>query len=325
MAGPGQTSGPGQPPPLALGTGCVVITGGGGRIGRGLALAFARRGAAVVVADLNAAAAEAVAAQVAAVPGARARPVAADVSDRASMDALAATACDAFGEVRVLCNNAGLAVLGPFAELTQQDWDRVLGVQLHGVLNGTYAFLPRLIAQPGRSHIVNTSSMSGLGRADLRLANAPYVTAKFAVTGLSELMRPALAEHGIGVSVLCPGFTRDDPDSVTSFPMPSADWYRDNLLSPDQVAQETIAGILENRLHIFPHRAGRQEVIDRHQLLLAGFEAAEATSPPLGQPARTAGQPEPGPPDSLPADSLPGDSLPAETRPAETLPAETRP
>jgi NAD(P)-dependent dehydrogenase (short-subunit alcohol dehydrogenase family) len=75
------------------------------------------------------------------------------------------------------------------------------------VLNGTYAFLPRLIAQPERSHIVNTSSMSGVGRADLRLTNAPYVTAKFAVAGLTEVMRPALAEHGIGVSVLCPGFT----------------------------------------------------------------------------------------------------------------------
>jgi NAD(P)-dependent dehydrogenase (short-subunit alcohol dehydrogenase family) len=203
------------------------------------------------------------------------------------MDALAETACDAFGAVRVLCNNAGVAVLRPFAELTPQDWTRVLDIQLWGVLNGTYAFLPRLIAQPERSHIINTSSMSGVGRADLRTGNAPYVTAKFAVTGLSEVMRPALAEHNIGVSVLCPGFTRADPASVTSFPLPSADWYRDNLLSPDQVAQETITGIMEDRLHIFPHRAGRQEVTDRHDLLLQGFEAAALTSPALTSPALT--------------------------------------
>jgi NAD(P)-dependent dehydrogenase (short-subunit alcohol dehydrogenase family) len=271
---------------LALDTGCVVITGGGGLLGRGLALAFARRGAAVVVADVNTEAAEAVAAEAAAVPGARAAlAVTADVTDRASMDALADAACDAFGAVRVLCNNAGLAVLRPFPELTEQDWDRVLGVQLRGVLNGTYAFLPRLIADPERSHIVNTSSMSGVGRADLRLTNAPYVTAKFAVAGLSEVMRPALAEHNIGVSVLCPGFTRADPDSVTFFPLPSAGWYRDNLLSPDEVARETIAGIMEDRLHIFPHRAGRQEVLDRHDLLLRGFDQAERTSPPL-KPSR---------------------------------------
>ncbi len=197
------------------------------------------------------------------------------------MDALADTAYDAFGAVGVLCNNAGLAILKPFAQLGPEDWNRVLGVQLLGVLNGTYAFLPRLIAQPERSHIVNTSSMSGVGRADLRTFNAPYVTAKFAVTGLSEVMRPALAEHNIGVSVLCPGFTRADPRNVTTFPLPSADWYSGNILSPGQVAEETIAGITENRLHIFPHRAGRQEVIDRHDLLLQAFNQAERTSPPL--------------------------------------------
>ena len=272
---------------LSLASGCVVITGGGGLLGRGLALAFARRGASVVVADVNGAAAQAVATEAAAVPGARALAVTADVTDRASMDALAETACDAFGAVRVLCNNAGVAVLRPFAELTPQDWTRVLDIQLWGVLNGTYAFLPRLIAQPERSHIVNTSSMSGVGRADLRTGNAPYVTAKFAVTGLSEVMRPALAEYNIGVSVLCPGFTRADPATVTSFPLPSAEWYRDNLLSPDQVAQETITGIMEDRLHIFPHRAGRQEVTDRHDLLLQGFEAAALTSPPLPSPPLT--------------------------------------
>lgn len=266
---------------LSFASGCIVITGGGGLIGRGLALGFARRGASVVVADVNRAAAEAVAAEAAAVPGARGLAVTADVTDRASMDALAQTACDAFGAVRVLCNNAGVAIVKPFAELTAQDWQRVLDIQLWGVLNGTYAFLPRLIAQPGRSHIVNTSSMSGVGRADLRTGNAPYVTAKFAVAGLSEVMRPALAEHNIGVSVLCPGFTRADPASVTSFPLPSADWYRDNLLSPDQVAEEAIAGILEDRLHIFPHRAGRQEVTDRHELLLRAFDQASRTSPPL--------------------------------------------
>lgn len=270
---------------VPLDSGCVVITGGGGLLGRGLALAFARRGASVVVADLNGAAARAVAAEVAAVPGARGLAVTADVAERASMDALAETAADAFGAVRVLCNNAGTVILKPFAELTPQDWTRVLDIQLWGVLNGTYAFLPGLIAQAERCHIVNTSSMSGVGRADLRAGNAPYVTAKFAVAGLSEVMRPALAEHNIGVSVLCPGFIRADPGNVTSFPLPSADWYRDNVLSPDQVAEETITGIMEDRLHIFPHRAGRQEVIDRHDLLLRAFDAAALTSPPLRSPA----------------------------------------
>lgn len=261
--------------------GSVVITGGGGLLGRGMAHAFARRGANVVVVDLDERAAALVAAEVGESENVSAIAVAADVTDRASMDEAARRAVEAFGPVTVLCNNAGRAILKPFAELTPQDWEAVLGVQLQGVLNGTYAFLPGMLADPGRSHIVNTSSMSGVGRADLRVLNAPYVTAKFAVVGLSETMAPALAEHGIGVSVLCPGFTRANPESVTSFPMPSADWYRDNLLSGDEVAEETVAGVLENRLHIFPHRRGRQEVLDRQVLLLRGFDQAEVTSPPL--------------------------------------------
>lgn len=266
---------------LDLEGGCVVVTGGAGLLGRALATAFARRRAHVVVADLNESAAEAVAAEVRERFDVRTIGVSVDVTDRAGMDRLADLAQREFGAVRVLCNNAGVAVLNPVVDLTRDDWDKVLGVQLQGVLNGVHSFLPGLVAQSERTHIVNTSSMSGVGRADLRVLNAPYVTAKFAVVGLSEVLQPALMEHNIGVSVLCPGFTRADPQTVTSFPLPSAAWYRDNLLSPEQVAEETVVGTLENRLHIFPHRAGRQEVLDRHEQLMRAFDQAIVTSPPL--------------------------------------------
>jgi NAD(P)-dependent dehydrogenase (short-subunit alcohol dehydrogenase family) len=110
---------------LSFASGCVVITGGGGLLGRGLALCrpappIARRGAGVVVTDVNGAAAQAVAAEAAAVPGARALAVTADVTDRASMDALAETASDAFGSVRVLRNNAGVTSF----PLPSADWYR---------------------------------------------------------------------------------------------------------------------------------------------------------------------------------------------------------
>lgn len=275
-------------PALQLQGGCVVITGGGGLLGRGLAHAFAARGAGVVLADRNLSAAQAVADDVASAHGVRTLAVETDVSDRASTDALARTVFDAFGAVSVVCNNAGIAIVKDVLDQTPEDWATVLGIQLQGVLNGTYSFLPGLLEQPQRSHIVNTSSMSGVGRADLRTRNAPYVTAKFAVVGLSETMRPALADRNVGVSVLCPGFTRADPENVTVFPLPSSDWYRDNILSADQVGEETVLGVLEDRLHIFPHRAGLQEVLDRHELLLRGFEQAARTSPPLRRPAEPA-------------------------------------
>jgi NAD(P)-dependent dehydrogenase (short-subunit alcohol dehydrogenase family) len=259
---------------------CAVVTGGGGLLGRGLATAFAREGMNVVVADLNQESAEATVAAVLAL-GTRALAVRTDVTNPDSVEDLADSAYREFGAVHVLCNNAGAAVLKPFVELTRADWDRVISVQWGGVLNGILAFLPRLLAQGGDRHIVNTSSMSGVGRADLRVLNAPYVTAKFAVVGLTEVMAPALAEHGIGVSVLCPGFTVADPSKTTQFAMPSAAWYEHNLLTPEPVAREVVHAIREGRLYIFPHRAGRREVEERHECLLEGFDQAARTSPPL--------------------------------------------
>lgn len=167
--------------------------------------------------------------------------------------------------------------------MTRADWDKVLGVQFGGVLDGVYAFLPRLIAQQAESHIVVTASMSGVGRADLRGLNARYVVAKFASVGLVEVMAATLAPHGIGVSVLCPGMTVADPEAVRDGPwkMPSAAWYEHNLLDADQVAAEVVAGVREKRLYIFPHRAGREEVIGRHERLMEGFDQAARTSPAL--------------------------------------------
>jgi NAD(P)-dependent dehydrogenase (short-subunit alcohol dehydrogenase family) len=259
-----------------------VITGGAGLLGRGMANRFARAGMHIAVVDMNAEAAQAVADQVAADHGVRTIALATDVSDRSAVDAMAQRAYDEFGRIDLLCNNAGAAVLKPFAELTPDDWDRVLGVQFHGVLHGIWSFLPRMIAQGGDAHIVNTSSMSGVGLASMRALNAPYVTAKFAVVGLTEVMAPALVEHGIGVSVLCPGFTVADPEAFEGpWAMPSAAWYRHNLLATEQVADEVFEGVREGRLHIFPHRAGLGEVQGRHELLLEGFRQAERTSPPI--------------------------------------------
>jgi NAD(P)-dependent dehydrogenase (short-subunit alcohol dehydrogenase family) len=253
---------------LHLEGGNVVITGGAGLLGRALANAFAARGARIVVVDVLGEPARVVADEVRELHQVPSIAIEADVADRGSMDEVARRAVGEFGPVSVLVNNAGRAILK-------------LDVQLGGVLNGIQAFVPGMVASPSGSHVVNTASMSGVGRADLRVLNAPYVTAKFAVVGLSEAMAPALAEYGVGVSVLCPGYTHPDPGSVTHFPMPSTEWYRHNILSAAEVAEETVAGVLENRLHIFPHRCGRQEVVERHELLMRGFNQAEATSPPV--------------------------------------------
>lgn len=258
----------------------AVITGGGGFLGTGMARVLAREGMNVAVADLNQAAAEATAAEVEKI-GAKALAVRTDVTDPSSMEALADQVYQVFGELNLLCLNAGAGILKPFAELTRQDWDHVLSVQWGGVLNGILTFLPRLLSQGGQRHIVITSSMSGVGLADLRQLNAPYVTAKFAVVGMTEVMAPSLAEHGIGVSVLCPGYTVPDPSNVR-FAMPSAAWYEHNLLTAEPVGEEVVHAVREGRLYIFPHRAGRAEVEERHRRLMQGFDQAQRTSPPIG-------------------------------------------
>ncbi|MET0181410.1 MAG: SDR family NAD(P)-dependent oxidoreductase [Caulobacterales bacterium] len=259
----------------------AVITGGAGLLGAAMALRFARVGMNVVIADIHQDRIDETVRAVEAL-GVSALGVVTDAADAGAMDALAEAAYARFGAVHILCLNAGRAILKPFAELTRDDWNAVLGVQFGGVLNGVLSFLPRLIAQGGERHIVVTSSMSGVGRADLRLLNAPYVTAKFAAVGLSEVMQPALAPHGIDVSVLCPGMTVRDPEALAksgAYAMPSAAWYKDNLLDAAQVAEEVLHGVREKRLYIFPHRAGRGEVESRHAKVIEGFDQAARTSP----------------------------------------------
>jgi NAD(P)-dependent dehydrogenase (short-subunit alcohol dehydrogenase family) len=259
----------------------AVITGGGGLLGRGMALTFAEAGMDVVVADIRLDAARSVAAEVEA-RGRRGLAVETDVSNPASVTALAEAAYGAFGKVNLVCNNAGGALLKPVWAYSLDDWNRMIGSNLMGVIHGVHEFLPRMMKQDGPRHIVNTASMSGVGLASLRELNAIYVTCKFAVVGLTETLRPSIAAHGIGASVLCPGMTVAEPSKPMEFRMPSAEWYKDNLLDNFDVGREVLRAVEENRLHIFPHREGLGEVEARHELLMESFRQAAATAPPLG-------------------------------------------
>jgi NAD(P)-dependent dehydrogenase (short-subunit alcohol dehydrogenase family) len=180
----------------------AVITGAASGIGTALARAFAARGCAVVLADVERHALEAAAATV----EGETLTVVTDVSDAAAVERLADAAFDRFGAVDVVCNNAGVSTFNPLVAQTLDDWRWVLGVNLWGVVHGVQAFLPRLLAQ-GRGHIVNTSSLAGLasGLPDL----GPYNVSKVGVVALSETLRLELLMSGapVGVSVLCPGTT----------------------------------------------------------------------------------------------------------------------
>jgi NAD(P)-dependent dehydrogenase (short-subunit alcohol dehydrogenase family) len=179
----------------------AVVTGAGSGIGRGICLAFAKQGMSVVVSDIEADAAAAVAEEVRAA-GQRAIDVRTDVADRAAVRALADRSFEEFGVVNVLCNNAGVFTFKNAADMSDADWTWVMSVNLDGVVNGVTQFLPKMIAQGAEAHIVNTSSTAGLYPGSGVIS---YITAKYAVTGLTENLRIDLEPLGIGVSLLCPG------------------------------------------------------------------------------------------------------------------------
>jgi NAD(P)-dependent dehydrogenase (short-subunit alcohol dehydrogenase family) len=180
----------------------AVVTGAGSGIGRSTALLFARLGAKVHAVDLDEASARAVAEQIES-SGGRAVAHAVDVSDPAAVEALAGRVFEGGGAVDVLHNNAGIGHGGPVEETTLEEWQRVLGVNLMGVIHGIHYFVPRMLRQGRPAHIVNTASMAGLvAVAEL----APYCASKHAVVGLSESLNAELAPRGIHVSAVCPGF-----------------------------------------------------------------------------------------------------------------------
>jgi NAD(P)-dependent dehydrogenase (short-subunit alcohol dehydrogenase family) len=178
----------------------AVITGAGSGIGRASALAFARRGARVVVSDLLEDRAHEVAAAIVAVGG-EAIGVGADVTDEASLSALRDAALAGFGRVDLIMNNAGVLAMGAPESLPDEAWQRVIDVNVMSVARSNRVFLPLLLEQK-RGHVVITASASGL--LAYGFDRLPYVASKHALVGVSEALALYLAPKGIGVTCLCP-------------------------------------------------------------------------------------------------------------------------
>lgn len=225
----------------------ALITGGASGIGRALSRELSRAGATVVVADRNGPAAQAEAAYLSE-RGARAEAIAVDVSDGGAVERAVDDVWSRLGRIDYLFNNAGIG--GPaaeFQEISLEDWRRVLGVNLMGVVHGAHAVYPRMIRR-GSGHIVNTASIAGLVPSPLQ---GPYTTAKHGVVGLSKALRAEGKDLGIRVSVVCPGYI-DTPIFTTSSEFKRLDWeaLRKFLPSPldvDACARKILTGVRKNR------------------------------------------------------------------------------
>jgi NAD(P)-dependent dehydrogenase (short-subunit alcohol dehydrogenase family) len=181
----------------------AIITGGASGIGRALGEELAKRGSEVVLADLQIELAEEVASGIR-VAGAKATALKLDVTDFSAVESLLRETVERTGRLDYMFNNAGITIAGPIRLHTIEDWNRILDVNLRGVVNGVQAAYQIMLNQ-GFGHIVNTASTGGLVP---NVISPSYTTTKYAVVGLSRVLRAEAAAEGIRVSVLIPGFVR---------------------------------------------------------------------------------------------------------------------
>jgi Short-chain alcohol dehydrogenase of unknown specificity len=265
----------------ALAGAVAVVTGAASGIGEGIAREFAARGARVVVADLDLAAAEAVAASLGGLA------VRTDVSSRGDLEHLAAATLEHFGRVDVLVNNAGVGPQALVQEMTERDWRWLVDVNLWSVLHGVGVFLPLLDADGSPGHLVNVSSMSAI---DPMSPLGGYAVTKAGVLALGEALRGELAAAGrpIGVSTVLPGPTRTAiADSLRHRPDDSAGALRSIAIDPPAELWRTPAEVAvmiadaveadEEYVVTHPELQGRFE--DRTARRRAAFERAAQASP----------------------------------------------
>jgi NAD(P)-dependent dehydrogenase (short-subunit alcohol dehydrogenase family) len=231
----------------------ALVTGAGSGIGRATALALAREGSKVIATDINLQSAGETASMIRE-SGQEAAAHALDVADAGQAARLAQELATEGRAPSILVNNAGIGVGGYFIDTSLATWDRIMAINLMGVVHCCRAFVPAMVASGRGGHVVNIASM--LGYAGVRGVSA-YCATKFGVLGFTESLRLELADHGIGVSAICPGVVRTGIISAGILESSTVDvearrqsieaFYRKRNYSPDRVAMAIVRSIRKNR------------------------------------------------------------------------------
>ncbi|MDG1473660.1 MAG: SDR family NAD(P)-dependent oxidoreductase [Porticoccaceae bacterium] len=247
----------------------AVITGAGSGMGRYLAVLLAKAGANVAICEINPTTLAETEAMVKAYPVKVTNHVL-DVADKAAIDGLPAQVIDQHGQVDLVFNNAGVTVDSPFEDMSEQDWDWVININLHGVINGSRAFLPHLKQRP-EAALINTSSIFGM----ITVPNqSVYHTAKFAVRGFTECLAKEFKDSNVQIHSVHPGHigtnivtnarmnTKEDKVNpmqemmgkligIGSTQEEMADFFRNNGMHPSRASNIILKGVLKNKSRIF--------------------------------------------------------------------------
>ncbi len=245
----------------------AIVTGGASGIGRAIGAALVGQGAHVVLADVDRDLADLVADELSRTVGGggSVRAATLDVRHRDAVHDLVDEVADRHGSLDLMVNNAGIALGGRSHQIPPEHWDRILDVNLRGVVHGVEAAYPRMVAQ-GHGHIVNVASMAGLAPTPMTLA---YTTTKHAVVGLSTTLRPEAARRGVRVTVVCPGaietpiLDKASPADLPAQPEGTLtsrqflDMMRMRPMPADRFAAQALRGIQRNKAIVIVPRSGK--------------------------------------------------------------------
>jgi NAD(P)-dependent dehydrogenase (short-subunit alcohol dehydrogenase family) len=258
----------------------AVITGGASGIGLATARALSESGCRLVIADIEEAALGGVVAELAASTEVLGVPT--DVADRAAVDHLAELTDERFGGADIVFLNAGVGTSGPILKVTHDDWRWVIGVNLWGPIHGVEAFLPRLVASEGESHLLFTSSFAGLVP---NVGAGPYCVTKYGVVALAEVLYRELRGTGVRVSVVCPMLVdtnvgrahRNRPQELGGPGTEDLNATADpnlvgRVLPPEVVAATVRDAIGTDRLYVLTHAESRPMIARRFARIDAAFD-----------------------------------------------------
>lgn len=261
----------------------AFITGGASGIGLGMAKAFVNAGMSAVLADIrDDHLGEALAYFKSQNRDAQVHALKLDVTDRAAFARAADETESRFGKIHVLCNNAGMGLVGPLKLLKFADWDWGLNVMIGGVVNGLQTMLPRLLKHGEGGHIVNTSSMAAIVPIPQTVI---YTTAKGALVSMAESLRAELAADNIGISAFCPGPVQTniretgklrpaefkDSGLIEREQQLAERPNSPNWMTIEECGERVLRGIIRNDLYIFTHAEFREGAAERCETILDSF------------------------------------------------------